>query len=279
MFKLHIKYIKIHIYNIEELGGDKMQKILPKQAIYINRLTYILYCLDGKKNANILIPYEKAIKLSYDVAKDIIDELKKEIYNKEFEVLLLKKLKKDEDLMIFPKIILIDNFKKIEKVKVDIEKERAEIITKDNQVINLNQDKILNFEGREMTYKGLFNTIQNAINFDIGFNIYKTPKGIVVGLESDFDIFDYRNKIRHYNKILDITENKIPVKIKDKKLFDESFTRLLDLIKIRDVDLFNELIVRYAISLMHLLNSVYYKAKGYKYFTVLENFYEKITLI
>jgi len=216
-----------------------------KQAIYINRLSYKLYKLNDCKDTKTIIPYKKALQLTYDVADDMIKTLLEKIKEVEIDKYLKTEIEKDTDLnklIDFPTLSIIENYKKIDSFRIDINKETAEINTLDGDTYKLSGD-ILRKHNFSMDYKELASILKRAIDYDLRVSIIKTDKFIVVTPENEVRKSvkeNYERLINLYNRILEETNNKLPVD-KNGKITAKSFNVTLKYIRKRDLGLYEEL--------------------------------------
>ncbi|MBO8161699.1 MAG: hypothetical protein H0Z24_08690 [Thermosipho sp. (in: Bacteria)] len=231
-----------------------MKMATKKQAKLINDLTYRLYELSSDKDKNILIPFKEALEFPYDTAQRMIKDLKAKIKETEIEVFLKEPTGYAKRYIKFMPIQIIQNYKVIKKIRVDIENRTAEITTEDGQVIEIAdpENKLLRKDRGYLYIHNLYDMLKQAIDHNIRVNIFKTDKYYIYHEDKkrDAELIEW---IKVFNRILKATYGILPesptynkVNFKDTfqliKERDEKLFRILSEMSDEKLDRFNELI-------------------------------------
>jgi len=251
-----------------------MKTATDKQALYINRLSYKLYRLNGCNNTKVIMTYRKALGLSYDIAEEMIDTLTKKVIKQEKDQYLEEVIKTTDYVGLdhFPTLKMVENFKKIDKFKVDTEKGTANITTVDGKEYNLSGDKLRKHDF-DLTYKGLYFILKNAIDNDLEVGILETDKYIIITPINEINEYyrdKYQSKIALYNKVIELTEGMLPI-TENKAINTGSFEILLGLAQRVDLDLYEELQAEYKLDKFKGLYDLLIKATTHEYNIISSN--------
>lgn len=174
-----------------------------KQSIYINKLSYALYKLRGCDNFTTIVSVEDAMKISADIASDMIHQLKAKVHEEEYDLYVKPHVRAFAERVTLQPLSLAE-YKKIDRVKpVD---ELLLVYTTEGEEYSLNEEyKYVNGD-TVTTIRGIYTSIINAINHNIGVRIV-INNGVCVVTFEDIE----RDKaidaaVELTNEILDITE-------------------------------------------------------------------------
>lgn len=209
-----------------------MKLATKKQADRINKLTYKLYCKKGKENTNIIMPFKKALELTYDIASEMIEDL-------EIKVFLEPKVFGFKRLVNVTPITLIKNYKLIDRVKINQEEDTAEIFTIDEKRVFVPQTSPIKSDKTYISNSVLFKTLKRAIDHDLYVNIYSIDEEYYFFLKDTDRDNKLTKEVELLNGILETTKN-LMVFDNKKKVYD--ITVMFDLIKERNPILHEKLI-------------------------------------
>lgn len=246
-----------------------------KQAIYINQLSYRLFKLNRGNDLSEVITISQARDFTYQMAEDIIKNLRMQINNAEdhkFDLGILEKIK--VEMRKYYKVQLVENYKIITRVKVDLKQKKAWLTTDAGEVIDI--DGSIRTDEWENNYEALFSEVKTAIDSDKRLNIYKTNNRTMVYLEPEEGTKEFNRKLEGFiNRIMNITDGKLPVekgevqpdamvRQPDKIVFD----KVLNYVFLKDLKLYEELSEFMENKsntqiLSNVLKQAYYKENGF----------------
>lgn len=212
-----------------------------KHALYINRLSYILYKLDGCVNKRTIVFPDEAQQLPLDVAEDMINELKNKIYNREME------------LYVYPYIHGMDKLVSVNKVSSPCYMKVDKITPVNNSlIVNMNNGTHIEIVGSksiiigtsEVSLKGAYNELVKAINHDLDVMIYEGKTTIVISIKETSEDTLIISLIETLNSILEIMGYKMPISW-DNKFSPANIQGIKYFLEKRDNDIaekFNEIL-------------------------------------
>lgn len=218
-----------------------------KQALYINRLTYNLYKLNGCINKNTIIFPDEAQRLPIDIASDMISELKIKIYNKEMEIYVYPYLHGMD------KFVEVKPISKSESIKVDsIKPEENNLIVTmvDGTEVIIEENKKLLLGQSQVSLKEAYNEFVKAINHDLEVMIYKGSMQIVISIKGTEESNLLIESIDTLNEVLEIMGNKMPISW-DGRYIPENVKGISYYLEQKNKEVakrFNEIISNYSIS-------------------------------
>jgi hypothetical protein len=213
-----------------------------KQAIYINRLgTYLSDLRKYYVDREDPMPIEEARRLTYARAVEIINELKHRINKAELLNYTRSNLNMTEEMRGYFKVKYIENYKEIANFSVDTKNRTATLITELGEEITI-EGKIKTADWID-NYGSLFTVLKNAIDSKKKINIFKSNGITMVYIEADDMIKEkYRKGVRYMNAILGLSDLALPIAKAVKGITDvKNFKKILPLIKIKDIELYEEL--------------------------------------
>jgi hypothetical protein len=203
-----------------------------KQAIYINNLTYILYEVLGSNDTTVIMPISKAMELPYGIADRMIMQLQEKIASTEYE-LLFKNYKHSSDKIIeVSPIKYIENYKEVDRFRIDKENKVIQIITLDQQEIRIEAYKNLKIENFSSSLDEYAIILKKAIDEEKRINIYSINNTVYMFLVDEDKANSYRIIADIYNKLLKATDNKVICSYKNEKLYE----RGIRLVEARDIE-------------------------------------------
>jgi hypothetical protein len=212
-----------------------------KQAIYINQLSYKVFKLKFGKDIREVITIDQAKQFTYEMAQDTIGKLERQVEYYEYRRFTKSKLKRDAEMRDFYRVQFIENYKTIKNVKVDLNENKAYLLTDTGEEIVI-EGKIKSGDWYD-NYGTLYKTVKTAIDGGKKLNIFKCDEHTMVFLEPEEEVKEKNRLLVGYmNKIMDISDNKLPA-LKDQKGTPdvETFKRILFLIQMRNIKLYEEL--------------------------------------
>lgn len=233
-----------------------METATERQAEIINELTYKLYNLKGKRDTNIIMSYAKALELSYDVALEMIKDLRKEIKDVEVNKFLIKNLRHLEKTVKAKPIKLVENYIQLDKIEVDTSKKFAILTTIDNKTIKLEDTTKVKGEKGNIQAHSLFALLQRVIDYDIRVNLFKMDDENIVILEDEKMLKHLKEKVSLYNQILTTTDYLLALD----KVGNIVADRVMPLIKERNTELFKTLSEKSELELGQIFNLFRYVA-------------------
>ena len=87
-----------------------------KQSIYIYKLSYALYKLRGCDNFTTIVSVEDGMKISADIASDMIHQLKAQVHEEEYGCYVMPSLRAFAERVTL-KPLSLSEYKKIDRVK------------------------------------------------------------------------------------------------------------------------------------------------------------------
>lgn len=179
------------------------------------------------------------MSLSNEGKKQKIEELKTLIHQRSISRYLNEYFSSQYELKTYSKVKEISNYKDINRIKVELDKDIATLYTEDGEVITI-PGKNLMVDGISDDLTALFLEIRCAINAERLVNIFNKD-GITNVMIADDDNLDKISEI--YNKIIKTTNGKIPCK-RGGEISIDSFQEILPFIRIYDLKAY-ESIKRY----------------------------------
>jgi hypothetical protein len=180
-----------------------MKTVNEKQAIYISKLTYALYKLRGCNNFKTVVSIEDAMKISADIATDMIHELKAKVHEEEYDQYVKPYIRAFAE-QIELKPLSLREYKKIDKVTpID---NLLIVCTTDDVEYKINESYEFILGSKPISFRGIYNNLINAINYDLGVSILIEDGVCIVTLEDIERDKALINAIELINEILDITD-------------------------------------------------------------------------
>lgn len=215
-----------------------MQTAKEKQAIYINELSYRLYELYNSTDTTIIMPYEKALELSYPMACKMIQDLKEKVEKAEYTENFLKMQWYSDKLVEVPLVKFIDNYKDIDSFKVNTTIDQIDIVTINGNDISIST-KGMTFinQGIQINLEKITEILKQAIDESKRVNIYSISKYIFILLENQNRDNTFKKTITLYNNMLKSTKGYVIKNTKDQPLYERS----LKIVKLRAIENYSEL--------------------------------------
>lgn len=174
-----------------------------KQSIYINKLTYALYKLRGCNNFTTVVSVEDAMKISADIASDMIHQLKTKVNEEEYEQYVKPYVRAFAERVTL-KPFSVAEYKKVDRVSpVD---DHLLIYTTDGSEYNLNEEYEYIIGTVATTIRGVYNKLVNAINHNLGVSFLINNGLCVVTIEDIERDKAINDTIELINDVLDITD-------------------------------------------------------------------------
>lgn len=212
-----------------------------KHALYINRLSYTLYKLDGCVNKRTIVFPDEAQQLPLDIAEDMINELKNKIYNREME------------LYVYPYIHAMDKLVNVNKVSSPCYMKVDKITPIDNSlIVNMNNGTHIEVVGNksifigtsEISLKRAYNELVKAINHDLDVMVYENATTTLISIKETTEDTLINSLIEPLNSVLEIMGYKMPISW-DNKFSPSNIQGIRNFLEKRDKEVaekFNEIL-------------------------------------
>lgn len=214
-----------------------MKTATEKQAIYINNLSYIFYEMSGSSDTKMIMPFPKALQLTYPIADRMIKDLLRKINDKEYEMYFLDYKTSSDTLDRMKPIQLIQNYFEVDKFRYDKKNRILEVTTLHGNHLKIEGDITLRRENFSSSYEEFTTLLTQAIDESKRVNIYRIGDTAYLFIENKERDKLYKSIADNYNKMLKATNFNVIKNYKKEFILE----RGIKLLRVRDIDLYNEL--------------------------------------
>lgn len=148
-----------------------MKTATEKQAMYISKLSYNLYKLNGCTNFSTFIQYEDALRLSAEIADDLIKELKRIISEGEFDKYIRPYMLDSYKVKTIPFIRFNPKYEKMIRI-TPLDNRLLVILTEDNKTYKIDDRNLIIYNKDEINLTELYDNLIKCINFNTPIVIY-----------------------------------------------------------------------------------------------------------